>query len=188
VNTTSPSLLERLRQPAPTEAWERFVDLYTPFLYRWARQMGLQENDAADLVQEVFALLLEKLPAFSYDRQGSFRGWLHKVMLNKWRQLQRRRPVPVVDAQDPVLAELASPESDDARWERDYQRHLAGRVLELIRAEFQPATWKAFWECLVQDRPAAEVAQELGISPNAVYLAKARVLRRLRQELDGLLD
>jgi RNA polymerase sigma-70 factor, ECF subfamily len=188
VNTTSPSLLERLRQPAPAEAWGRFVDLYTPFLYHWARQLGLQESDAADLVQEVFTLLLQKLPEFSYDPQGSFRGWLRKVTLNKWHQLQRRRSVALLDANGPVLTRLASPETEEARWDADYQRHLAGRVLELIQAEFKPGTWKAFWECLVRDRPAAEVAQELGISPNAVYLAKTRVLRRLRRELDGLLD
>jgi RNA polymerase sigma-70 factor (ECF subfamily) len=188
VNTTSISLLDRLRQPAQAEAWERFIDLYTPFLYGWARHLGLQECDAADLVQEVFGLLLKKLPTFSYDRNGSFRAWLRKVTLNKWREMQRQRPVPSSPAHGSALADLPSPDNPDAFWEAEYQRHLVDRVLELIQAEFQPATWKAFWECVVNDRPAAEVARELKISSNAVYLAKSRVLRRVRLELTGLLD
>jgi RNA polymerase sigma-70 factor, ECF subfamily len=187
VNTTSISLLDRLRQPDPGQAWNRFVELYTPFLYHCARQLGLQESDAADLVQEVFGLLLKKLPTFTYERNGSFRAWLRKVTLNKWRELKRRRTVPVLDAQA-ALAELPSPENFDALWEAEYQRRLVNRVLELIKAEFQPPTWKAFWECMVNDRPAAEVGRELGLSSNAVYLAKSRVLRRVRQELGALLD
>jgi RNA polymerase sigma-70 factor (ECF subfamily) len=186
MNTTSASLLDRLRQPEQTAAWERFVELYTPLLYDWARRMGLQETDAADLVQEVFALLLQKLPGFTYDRHGSFRGWLRKVTLNKWRELQRRRPLPAIDGA--ALAAQADPGTADTFWEAEYRQHLVGRVLELIRAEFQPATWQAFWECVVAGRPAADVARQHGLSLNAVYLAKSRVLRRLRRELDGLMD
>jgi RNA polymerase sigma-70 factor (ECF subfamily) len=164
------------------------VELYTPFLYQWARQRGLQESDAADLVQEVFILLLQKLPEFTYDQHGSFRAWLRKVTLNKWRELKRRQLVPVLDARSPILAELASPENEEALWEAEYQQHLTQRVLALLQAEFQPATWVPFWNCVVQGRPAAEVAREQGVSVNAVYLAKSRVLRRLRRELAGLLD
>jgi RNA polymerase sigma-70 factor (ECF subfamily) len=68
MHTTSATLLERLRQPADQEAWARFVRLYTPLPYYWARRVGLQEQDAADLVQEVFAVLFQKLPEFTYDR------------------------------------------------------------------------------------------------------------------------
>ncbi len=188
MDTTSASLLERLRQPEQPAAWERFVELYAPLLYDWARRRGLQESDAADLIQEVFTLLLQKLPEFSYDRHGSFRAWLRTVTLNKWRELQRRRAPTPLDAQGPVLSALTDPEPADPFWEVEYQRHLVGRVLELIRTEFQPVTWQAFWACVVAGRPAADVAREHGISLNAVYLAKSRVLRRLRRELDGLMD
>jgi RNA polymerase sigma-70 factor, ECF subfamily len=188
MNTTSLSLLERLRQPAQPEAWARFVDLYTPLLYDWARQMGLQESDAADLVQEVFALLLQKLPKLAYDPQGSFRNWLRRVTVNKWRELQRRQRTVNVDANSPVLTELPDRTSPDAFWDDEYEARLASRVLALIQAEFQPVTWKAFSESVLGRRPPAEVARELGISTNAVYLAKSRVVRRVREELKGLLD
>jgi RNA polymerase sigma-70 factor (ECF subfamily) len=88
---TPASLLERLREPNAAEAWERLVRLYTPLLYSWARQVGLQEPDAADLVQDVFVTLFETLPTFVYDRRRSFRGWLHTLTLNKWRDRRRRR-------------------------------------------------------------------------------------------------
>jgi RNA polymerase sigma-70 factor (ECF subfamily) len=188
MHTTSQSLLERLRRPDRADAWVRFVELYTPLLFHWARRMGLQESDAADLVQEVFALLLEKLPEFTYDPRRSFRGWLRTVTRNKWREIQRRRvPVPV-DAQGAVLAGLEDPAGTEAFWEEEYRQHLVGRVLRLLQTEFEPATWQAFWEFVVRDRPAADVAREQSISTNAVYLAKSRVLRRLRRELEGLLD
>src|SRR5437763_16387468 len=96
MNTTPASLLERLRRPAEEAAWVRFVELYTPLLFYWARRVGLREPDAADLVQDVFALLVQKLPEFRYDRHKSFRAWLRTVTLNRWRQTQRRQtPAPL---------------------------------------------------------------------------------------------
>ncbi len=77
MHTTSVSLLQRLRQPAESEAWQRFVGLYTPLLFAWVRRLGLDENDAADIVQDIFVVLLRKLPEFRYDQNQSFRAWLH---------------------------------------------------------------------------------------------------------------
>jgi RNA polymerase sigma-70 factor, ECF subfamily len=187
VHTTPISLLDRLRQPNPAAAWERFVELYTPVLFAWARRLGLQASDAADLVQEVFTLLVEKLPEFEYDKHKSFRSWLRTVTLNKWRDVCRRKAVIPVQAVG-GLSDASVPDPADALDEAEYRRQLVSRALELLRTEFQPVTWQACWEYVVQGRPAAEVARELGISPNAVYLAKGRVLRRLRAELEGLLD
>ena len=184
---TPASLLERLRRPAEQAAWVRFVELYTPLLYHWARRTGCQEADAADLVQEVLTLLVRKLPEFNYDDHRSFRAWLRTVAGNCWRNLHRRTRLPAAaGAVDPD--DLAAPEPADAFWEAEYRRHLVGRIVELMRAEFQPATWKACWECVVGGRPAAEVAAELGMSVGAVYMAKSRVLSRLRRELAGLLE
>jgi RNA polymerase sigma-70 factor (ECF subfamily) len=188
MNTTSVSLLERLRQPVEREyAWRRFVQLYTPLLYHWARLLGLSSADAADLVQEVFALLVRQLPQFAYDRQKSFRGWLHTVFLNKWRDL-RRRAAAAPHAGDSAVEEASGPDPIADFDEAEYRQHLVQRLLQLMQTEFHPTTWKACWEFVVADRPAADVARELGITVNAVYLAKSRVLTRLRQELDGLLD
>jgi RNA polymerase sigma-70 factor (ECF subfamily) len=188
MNTTSVSLLERLRQPGAAEAWERLVELYTPLLYYWACRIGLCEADAADLVQEVFAVLVQKLPEFMYDRHKSFRGWLRTILLNRWRDQRRRAAAAHFQSNDELLASVPDSANPERFWEIEYREQLVGRALELMQSEFQPKTWKACWETVVSDRPAAAVAAELGMSVDTVYAAKSRVLRRLRQELEGLLD
>ncbi len=182
---TPASLLERLRRPAEQHAWARFVDLYTPLLCYWAGQAGCSEPDAADLVQEVLLVLIRKLPGFTYDCRKSFRGWLRTILLNKWRDRQRRAELPL-EPGGATLDELPAGDPGDPLDEAEYREYLVGRAMELMRSEFQPATWKACWESVVSDRPAAEIAAELGMTVDAVYAAKSRVLRRLRQELQGL--
>jgi RNA polymerase sigma-70 factor (ECF subfamily) len=188
MDTTPASLLERLRQPNAPEAWEHFVKLYTPLLGRWAQRLGLQGQDAADLVQEVFLVLVRKLGDFQYNPQQRFRGWLWTITLNKHRELGRRRSLPMTPDSADILAELPGRDDRDAIDEAEYRHCLVQQGLQLIKDEFQPTTWQAFWQCAVAERRAAEVANELGLSENAVYLAKGRVLRRLRRELEGLLD
>lgn len=183
--TTSASLLQRLQRPDDAASWARFVDLYSPLLCAWAARLGLSEHDAADLVQDVFATLVEKLPAFRYDEGKSFRAWLKTVLLNRWRQWRKKAARVAVGADG--LEDLAATADLDLA-EAEYRRLLARRALALMQADFEPATWKACLGLVVQDRPAADVAAELGLTVNAVYLAKSRVLRRLRQELQGLLD
>lgn len=188
MNTTPPSLLEKLRHPDDQRAWQEFVDLYTPLLYQWARAAGLQDPDAADLLQDVFATLFRKLPDFQYDRYRSFRAWLRTVTLNQWRDNHKRRGRQAIAGGADCLDELpARDELSDAA-EDEYRHYLTRRALELMQTDFQPTTWRACWEFVVRGRPAAEVARELGISENAVYIAKSRVLRHLRQHLAGLID
>lgn len=158
-----------------------------PLLYYWARRTGCREFEAADLVQEVFTLLVRKLPEFTYDRNKTFRSWLRTVAQNCWRNLHRRAAIPLA-ASASELTELAAPNDDDPFWEVEYREHLVGRAFELMRADFHPTTWQACWCLVVEGQPAAEVARELGISVGAAYMAKSRVLSRLRQELDGLVD
>jgi RNA polymerase sigma-70 factor (ECF subfamily) len=148
----------------------------------------LQPADAADLVQEVFTLLVQKMPEFTYDRGKSFRSWLRIITLNKWRDRCRRLAVRPHEVADSQLLNAAVAAAEGSLAETEYRQHLVARALELMQAEFQPTTWQACWEFVVVGRPAAEVGQQLGISENAVLLAKSRVLRRLRQELEGLLD
>jgi RNA polymerase sigma-70 factor (ECF subfamily) len=188
MHTTPLSLLERLRQPGEQNAWERFVELYTPLLYSWAHQVGLQDSDAADLVQDVFTTLIQKMPEFVYDPHRSFRSWLRTVTFNRWRDNHKQRGKRPLEGNERALAEAPSREDSDAFWEVEYREHLVGRALDLMRSEFQPTTWKACWEFVVAGKSAAQVAAELGISENAVFIAKYRVLRRLRVELDGLFE
>ena len=188
MHTTPASLLERLRGPAQAANWERFVQLYARFLFYWASRLGLQEQDAADLVQEVFTTLVQKLPGFHYDRNKSFRGWLRTVLLNKWREHRRRAVATAGQGDSGFLGELPAPDEALAFDEVEYQQHLVRRALELMQAEFSPRMWKACWEHVALGRSAEEVATELGMSVGSVYVSKSRVLARLRQELHGLLD
>jgi RNA polymerase sigma-70 factor (ECF subfamily) len=184
---TSLTLLERLRQRTPPDAWTRFVDLYTPLLLAWARRQGLQEADAADLVQEVFIKLMDELPRYVRGEGQSFRGWLYRVTANQCRDFRRRvatRALPGADGLSGVGAEAPVPDFEEV----EYRRALVNRGLELIRGEFNDRTWTAFSQLMVEGRSAAEVARALGITENAVYLARHRVLTRLRREIDGFLE
>jgi RNA polymerase sigma-70 factor (ECF subfamily) len=187
VDKTPASLLERLRRPEEG-AWPRFVDLYTPLLYFWACRMGLQAADAADLVQDVFTILLQKFPEFSYDKSKSFRSWLRTVTVNRFHDNLRRKAAALRDAGPAGLDDVAVPPDAEALWDKQYRDHLVSRAAEVMKAEFQPTTWQAFWGLAVEGKSGAEVAVSLGLSVEAVYAAKSRVLRRLRQELDGLLE
>jgi RNA polymerase sigma-70 factor (ECF subfamily) len=187
IQTTPLTLLERIQQAGDESAWGRLVELYTPILFAWARRCGEDEHDAADLVQEVVVALVQTLPTFCYDGSGRFRRWLRTLLLNKLRD-RKRREVRAEKALAQRTQEVELPDIAEQFWEVDYQKELACRALRLMQAEFTPTTWKACWETVVQDRSAADVARELGISENAVYIARCRVLRRLRHELGGLAE
>ena len=190
MHSTPASLIQRLQLPGNAEnkqeAWSRFVRLYTPLLYSWARRLNVPRQETLDLIQEVLAILVRKLPEFDYDPTQSFRAWLRTVTINKYREIRRRR-CPPVTADDAILNDLCGT-TGDAFEEEEYRRHLVTCALRLMQAEFPLTTWRACWEHVVSDRSAADIAAELGITENAVYVAKHRVLRRLRQELSGLLD
>jgi RNA polymerase sigma-70 factor, ECF subfamily len=186
MDRTSQSLLERLRRFDDEASWARFTALYTPLLYSWARRLVDQPDDAADLVQDVFAAVVRRLPEFHYDPAKSFRAWLRTILLNRWRT-SRRRPSPAPLAADPVQ-EDPGPALLDEQDEAEYRRYLLRQTLALLQSEFSPTFWKAFEEHVLADRPAEEVAAQLQISPGTVYVAKSRIFKRLRQELAGLLD
>jgi len=185
--TTSVTLLQRLKNPGDQAAWRRFVELYTPLLLFWTRRTGLNETDAADVTQDVLIVLLNELPEFQYDPARTFRGWLRTVTLNKIRARFRRRALPSGNG-DIGLSGVSAPDDLGELWEEEYRHHVVASALTLMKDEFEPTTWQACWEHTVSGRSAAEVGRELGLSEGAVYVAKCRVLRRLRQELANLLD
>lgn len=182
--TTAASLLVQLREPRDHKAWGRFVELYSPLLYHWLRDSGLQPADSADVVQEVFVAVFSHAPQFDRQRTGSFRAWLKTIVQNKVRTFLRRRTVTMsIEGQT-----LAVPPTTLANWDAEYATTLLARALELIESEFEPTTWKAFRLLQMDGQPAAQVAAELGVSRNAVYIARCRVLSRLRAEVEYLLD
>lgn len=186
-NTTSISLLHRLQQPKEAAAWERFVELYTPMIRSWIKRQGLSDTDAEDLAQDVVVVLLKKLPEFQYSPEKSFRGWLRTIAVNKSRDFFRRKNIRK-EAGDGLIAGLAvDPEHLEFIEEPEYRAQLVSQALRIMQSDFRTTTWQACWQSLVEGRPIEEVATSLDITPNAVYVARSRVLRRLREELEGLL-
>jgi RNA polymerase sigma-70 factor (ECF subfamily) len=186
VDKTSVSLLERLRSRNDQEAWSRFVSLYTPLLYFWVRRFKLSPEENEELVQDVFVTLVDKLPEFTYDPNRRFRGWLWTVAINKLRARQRKQISVTARPGETDLLEGADTIAEFT--EEEYRSHVTDRALQLMQKDFTTTTWRAFQEYVLNDRPVAEVAAELGMSVGAVYIAKTRVLGRLRTELSGLLD
>lgn len=182
-DSTPVSLLDRLKRRDDSAAWGRFVALYTPLLYHWLRGAGLNEHDAADLVQDIFTKLFVQLPTFKYDPTQSFHAWLRTVAMNCRRDLQKKRAPVVGDAMDP---EAFVPDAIESFIEREYRNQLAVRAMHILRSDFKPQTWQAVWDLVVENKPASEVAASAGMTVQAVYAAKCRVLARLRQELQGL--
>jgi len=181
-------LLERLKQGEASSAWGRFVELYVPLIFYWARQHGLAAEDAADLVQDVLATLVVKLPQFEYDPALRFRGWLQTITLNRARDWERRRRLRATTGHSSFFEKLPQADGSDLFDAVEYRAYLVQRARNLIQSEFRPIDWDACWKYVAEGRSAEEVGRELGISANAVRIAKCRVLKRLRQEIDGLLD
>ena len=193
MSDTSVSLLDRLRSQPDGPSWRRLVDLYTPLIHGWLRRYEVQPQDADDLVQEVLSRVVRDLPHFEHDRRrGAFRCWLRTITANQlrtfWRARQHR---PVVGGSDLErrIEQLEDPASHLSKlWDQEHDRHVLARLLDLVQPEFSPTTWAAFRRVTLDGVRPADVAVELGISVNAVWLAKSHVLRRLRQESQGLLD
>jgi len=146
--STSLTLLQRVRRREDHAAWERFVLLYTPLLYRWTRLTGLSEQDAGDLIQDVFVILMTELPQFEYDSQrANFRGWLKTITVRKCREWQRRKVVgtPRGGSED-GLDQIPDDPVADTFWEREYRECLVQRSLQLMQSQFEPRIWRACWE------------------------------------------
>ncbi len=190
-SSISSTLLERIKAHRP-EAWQRLVDLYGPVVYRWCRQSGVGPEDAADLTQDVFRAVAIHVSSFRRRAAGdSFGAWLGTIARNKVRDHFRRRHLPEArggtHAQQQLqqIPEPADFSEEGSRFDRDGM--LSRRALQLVRAEFENRTWEAFQKTAIAGRKPVDVADELGMSLQAVYKAKSRVLQRLRQEFGDLL-
>jgi RNA polymerase sigma-70 factor, ECF subfamily len=196
-SSISSTLLDRMRSGRP-EAWERLVDLYGPVVYRWCRQLGVGRTDAADVVQEVFTAVSAHLARFRRDRpEDSFGGWLRTITRNKvydhFRQGSGRAVAEggttayrhMLDVPESMSESQAA---SVASQRLDPDQQFARRALMAVRAEFEDRTWEAFWRIAVDGQSPVDAALAMGQSLHAVYKAKSRVLRRLRQEWRDSLD
>jgi RNA polymerase sigma-70 factor (ECF subfamily) len=186
---TSQSLLERLQDRADAGAWQRLLAVYEPWLRGWLTRHDLQAADAEDVLQDVLVTVSQELPGFVHNgRPGAFRNWLRTILTNRVRTFLRgcRRQFALSPS---WLDELEADDSTLSRqWDQEHDQQLARRMLAVIRSEFNATTWQVFQGLMLEDRPAADVARELGITANVVYVAKSRVLTRLRAELRGLME
>ena len=191
IGSTSSSLLNRVKA-RDQEAWRRLVRLYGPLVDFWLRRHHLQSADAHDVFQEVFEAVAEGVGSFREDRPcDRFRGWLRIITRNKladYHRRQGRQPAAAGGSEayrqlQDIAVPTAPPEDCG---ERGAVQQLRLRAVELIRCEFGDRTWQAFYRLTVEGQAARDVAEDLGVTPSAVRLAKSRVLRRLREEMEGL--
>ncbi|MCC7376063.1 MAG: sigma-70 family RNA polymerase sigma factor [Verrucomicrobiales bacterium] len=184
---TRPSLLVAIRDPGNERAWSEFVNLYTPLVFGHCRRRGLQEADAADVAQDVMRAVAQAIRRFEYDRvKGSFRSWLLTVTRSKLANFFSRESRQPQAASDTQLTEwTADPPSPEelGEWDVEYRQRLFDWAAESVRSEFQPSSWQAFWRTAVDHQPVAQVAADLALSPGAVYIARSRIIARLRDFL-----
>ena len=190
--STRPSLLARIKNTRDRQAWAEFVDIYAPLIYGFAQKQGLQDADAADLTQEVLGAVARSAAKLDYDpAKGSFRGWLFRVVRNELCDFgaARRRHQPGSGDTDMkrLLEEQPAPTEDEAAvWESEFERQLFALACEQVRRDFNESTWQAFWLTAIQGKSGKDVADVLSMSTAAVYLAKRRVIARLREQIDYL--
>lgn len=190
---TSVSLLERLTG-APSDAdWRRLDDLYRPLLRAWMARAGVAASDVDDLVQDVLLVVFREIVGFEWRGQGAFRAWLRTILANRVRdhfRSQKYRPTATGDSD--FLRRLDELESSDSAlsrlWDREHDEYVAAALMQRVQGDFAPTTWQAFRRYALEGEAAAQVAEALGLSLNSVLLAKSRVLKRLRQELAGLVE
>lgn len=194
MSETSISLLDALQQSPNEIAWQRLVQVYSPLIRAWLKRHATADHDVDDLVQEVLAVVIRRLPEFDRQpRTGSFRCWLRTITVNCLRDFwraKRFRPRATGDSQfQQTLEELADSDSGLSRvWDEEHDRIVTERLLELSKPHFSDKTWQAFKRLTIHEQTADQVARDLDMTVNAVFIAKSRVLSRLRQEGRGLLD
>ena len=190
---TSGSLIERITN-APTDAdWRRLDELYRPLLRSWVARVGVPTSDVQDLVQEVLFVVVRRISGFERRGKGAFRAWLRTILANKMGDyFNKQKHLPTATGDSDFLRrldELESPDSALSRlWDRQHDEHVTTTLMKRVQGNFTPETWEAFRRHVTKGEPAVEVAKALGLSLNSVLLAKSRVLKRLRQELAGLVD
>lgn len=193
MNETRQSLLLRA-QTGETDAWKDLVDLYGPLIHGWLNRQGVPASDLEDLSQEVLLTVVKNLPGFQHcGHRGSFRNWLRTIVCSRtadyWRALDAATQASGGSGAAAALQLIADPASElNRQWDEEHDRYVLHCLLDLVEEEFEPITLQAFRRLALDGVSGAEAAQELGLSVAAVYVAKSRVLARIRQEAEGLID
>ncbi len=181
---TRETLLIKIRDPGDNRAWEEFADLYTPLIYRFCASRGVAASDIADVTQDTMRSVASAIQRFEYDAdKGKFRTWLFRVTWSKIaRHFEKKNKQVQGTGRSTVLQMLEETPSEksEADWDLEYRKQMFDWAAEKVKPEFEEKTWKAFWQSTVAEEPGVEVAKSLGMTPSAVYVAKSRVIARLR--------
>jgi RNA polymerase sigma-70 factor (ECF subfamily) len=190
---TRQSLLLRA-QTGETDAWKDLTDLYRPLILGWLNRQGVPARDLEDLSQEVLLSVVKQLPSFQHSgNRGAFRSWLRTIVCRRtadyWRAIDGDAQASGGSGATAALQEIADPDSElNRQWDEEHDRYVVHCLLDLVEQKFEPITLQAFRRLALDGASGADVAQELGLSVAAVYVAKSRVLARIRQEAEGLID
>jgi RNA polymerase sigma-70 factor (ECF subfamily) len=193
MNETRQSLLLRA-QTGEANAWKDLTDLYRPLIIGWLNRQGVPARDLDDLSQDILLSVVKHLPSFEHSgRRGAFRSWLRTIVCSRtidyWRAGDPATQGGGGSGATAALQQLADPDSDlNRHWDEEHDRYVLDCLLDLVEEEFEPTTLRAFRRLALDGASGAETAQELGLSVAAVYVAKSRVLQRIRQEAEGLID
>jgi RNA polymerase sigma-70 factor (ECF subfamily) len=190
---TRKSLLLRA-QTGEENAWKDLTDLYGPLIVGWLKRQRVATRDIDDLSQEILLSVVKYLPSFEHSgRPGAFRSWLRTIVCSRtidyWRAIDAGTHASDAGDATAALQQVEDPHSDlNRRWDEEHDRYVLGCLLDLVEEEFEPATLQAFRRLTLDGASGAEAAEELGLTVPAVYMAKSRVLKRIRQEAEGLID
>jgi RNA polymerase sigma-70 factor (ECF subfamily) len=181
-------------QTGEEKAWKDLTELYRPLIVGWLNRQGVPAGDLEDLSQDILVSVVKHLPGFQHSgRRGAFRSWLRTIVCNRttdyWRASDAGTQASGGSSATVALQQLADPLSDlNRQWDEEHDRYVLSCLLDLVDEEFEPTTLSAFRRLALDGVSGAEAAQELGMSVAAVYVAKSRVLQRIRQEAEGLID
>ena len=183
----------RLRDRNDDDAWKQFIDLYGQLIFQFVRSRGLQDADAADLVQEVFRRVGNSVGRLEYEKQkGGFRAWLFTITrncLNTFFRKQKRVVPSLNESSAASLGQMADQHDDlNERWEQEFQRQIMAQAVGVLRPATEPKTWSAFEMTAIKNCPIDEVCDALDMSRGAIYVARSRVTKRLRDEVKRLMD
>jgi RNA polymerase sigma-70 factor (ECF subfamily) len=190
---TRKSLLLRA-QAGEQHAWKDLTDLYRPLIVGWLKRQGVATRDIDDLSQDILLSVVKYLPTFEHSgRPGAFRSWLRTIVCSRtidyWRAQDAGTQASGASDAAAALQQIEDPHSDlNRRWDEEHDRYVLGCLLDLVEEEFEPATLQAFRRLTLDGVSGAAAAEELGLTVPAVYMAKSRVLKRIRQEAEGLID
>ena len=193
MDETRQSLLLRA-QTGETDAWKDLTDLYRPLILGWLNRQGVPARDLEDLSQEVLLSVVKHLPSFQHSgNRGAFRTGLRTIVCRRaadyWRAIDGDTQARGGSGAAAALQAIADPDSElNRQWDEEHDRYVVHCLLDLVEEEFEPITRQAFRRLALDGISGAEAAEELGLSVVAVYVAKSRVLARIRQKAEGLID